>query len=52
MADKKTGEGVYKYASGDVYKGSWSNDLKHGQGSYFFKVLDDFVLGRLSRTHY
>ena len=37
-ADKRKGEGVYKYANGDVYKGSWSEDVKNGQGSYFFKV--------------
>ena len=24
------------YANGDIYEGSWANDVKHGSGTYFY----------------
>jgi len=30
------GKGEYRFASGDVYRGEWSNGLKQGQGMYRF----------------
>ena len=26
------GEGVYHYANGNIYSGTWDNDEKHGPG--------------------
>jgi len=45
VADKRTGEGVYKYANGDVYKGGWDADVKSGLGSYFFKDSKSTFMG-------
>ena len=28
------GEGVMNYADGSIYKGSWKNDQREGQGSF------------------
>ncbi|KAJ3090611.1 hypothetical protein HK102_003202 [Quaeritorhiza haematococci] len=33
---KRHGYGVFIYANGDVYEGSWEDDLKHGEGVYTF----------------
>ena len=35
--DTRSGEGQYTYANGDIYKGQWSENKKHGVGTYFFK---------------
>ena len=32
------GEGSYTYANGDMYTGSFQQGVKHGSGSYYFKV--------------
>lgn len=32
------GEGFYTYANGDMYTGSFQQGIKHGKGSYYFKV--------------
>jgi hypothetical protein len=32
--NKKEGDGLMKYANGNVYTGQWSNDLKSGKGHY------------------
>lgn len=45
VADKRAGEGVYKYANGDVYKGGWEADVKSGLGSYFFKDSKSTFMG-------
>ncbi|KAG5471822.1 hypothetical protein LSCM4_03379 [Leishmania orientalis] len=38
------GYGVYAYAkTGDVYKGEWKADLKHGHGCYIFANGDKYV---------
>lgn len=29
---KKDGEGTYYYVNGDIYKGGWVGNLKHGNG--------------------
>jgi hypothetical protein len=31
----KKGFGKYYYKSGNIYEGTWLNDLKHGDGRYF-----------------
>lgn len=36
--NKMHGEGFYTYANGDVYNGSFQHGVKHGHGSYYFKV--------------
>ena len=36
--NKMHGEGFYTYANGDMYTGSFQQGLKHGKGSYYFKV--------------
>ena len=28
--DKKSGSGEYRWSNGDVFKGSFENDLRHG----------------------
>ncbi len=38
-----TGEGVYMWKNGDLYKGSFSEDQIQGQGSYTYKSGDRFV---------
>lgn len=35
--DARSGEGQYTYANGDIYKGGWSENKKHGVGTYFFR---------------
>lgn len=30
------GLGTMMYANGDMYEGQWSNDVKHGQGTFFY----------------
>ena len=32
------GQGLYTYATGDMYTGTFEHGVKHGQGSYYFKV--------------
>jgi radial spoke head protein 1 len=29
---KRSGQGNYLYANGDVYEGAWQDDLKNGPG--------------------
>ena len=36
--NKMHGQGFYTYASGDMYTGCFQQGVKHGQGSYYFKV--------------
>lgn len=36
--NKMHGQGVYAYASGDIYTGAFENGVKQGSGSYYFKV--------------
>ena len=36
--NKMHGQGFYTYANGDMYTGSFQQGVKHGQGSYYFKV--------------
>lgn len=36
--NKMHGEGSYTYANGDMYTGSFQQGVKHGNGSYYFKV--------------
>ena len=35
MDDKKNGQGVYYYASGDRYEGTYVDDKRNGQGVYY-----------------
>ena len=37
--NKMHGEGFYTYANGDMYTGSFQHGIKHGKGSYYFKVM-------------
>ena len=39
--NKMHGEGLYTYANGDMYTGSFQQGIKHGKGSYYFKVLSN-----------
>ncbi len=32
----RSGQGTYTYANGDTYEGQWSNNLRHGNGSYTY----------------
>jgi hypothetical protein len=32
--DKKEGDGVMKYATGNIYTGRWKNNLRAGKGHY------------------
>eukprot|EP00357_Protocruzia_adherens_P014798 CAMPEP_0114972120 /NCGR_PEP_ID=MMETSP0216-20121206/221_1 /TAXON_ID=223996 /ORGANISM="Protocruzia adherens, Strain Boccale" /LENGTH=75 /DNA_ID=CAMNT_0002332463 /DNA_START=979 /DNA_END=1203 /DNA_ORIENTATION=- len=32
--NQKNGEGVFRYASGDQYRGTFRNDLRHGSGDF------------------
>ena len=36
--NKPDGDGCYKYPNGDIFQGSFKQGLKHGGGSYYFKV--------------
>ena len=31
------GQGIYKFANGNVYHGEWKEDKSHGKGKYIFK---------------
>lgn len=33
----KHGFGTYTYANGDIYRGNWHKNLRHGVGTYFYK---------------
>ena len=33
---KRSGEGIFKWDSGDEYSGKWSNDKMNGKGTYTF----------------
>ncbi len=33
----RNGYGSYTYANGDVYKGDWMDNLRHGSGWYTYK---------------
>lgn len=43
--NKMHGEGLYVYANGDMYTGAFQQGIKHGHGSYFFKVRSDCSKG-------
>lgn len=32
----REGKGIYTYQCGDIYLGSWKDDIFHGQGIYIF----------------
>lgn len=34
--DRRSGFGIMRYASGNVYEGHWENDLRHGKGTMFW----------------
>ena len=36
--NKPDGDGCYKYPNGDIFQGTFQQGLKHGGGSYYFKV--------------
>lgn len=36
------GKGIFKWASGRMYIGSWTNDLKHGIGKLVFKQGNEY----------
>ena len=36
------GKGIFKWASGRIYIGSWLNDLKHGEGKLTFKQGNEY----------
>ena len=36
MNDKKCGQGVYKWQSGNIYKGSYFDDLRHAYGEMYW----------------
>ena len=38
------GRGVYKTLTGEIFDGTWNNNLPNGQGSYYFKGKHDGVL--------
>ena len=47
----RNGQGTYTYPNGDVFEGHWSNNLRHGQGSYTFtssgaKYVGSWINGR------
>ncbi|TPX36237.1 hypothetical protein SmJEL517_g01580 [Synchytrium microbalum] len=39
VAGKRSGFGTYLYANGDVYKGHWEDDAKHGPGEYTYGAV-------------
>jgi hypothetical protein len=41
--DVREGEGVLRYANGDVYNGQWTNDVRSGEGSLVFADGGSFV---------
>ena len=36
VRDQRCGQGVYRYANGDVYEGEWLNDKRNGKGTYTY----------------
>lgn len=47
----RNGVGTYTYVNGDTYEGDWSNNLRHGQGTYTYadsgaKYVGGWVNGR------
>jgi hypothetical protein len=41
--DVREGEGVLRYANGDMYNGQWCNDMRSGEGSLVFADGSSFV---------
>ncbi|MBM9502569.1 hypothetical protein JWG44_20145 [Leptospira sp. 201903071] len=41
--DCKNGNGIYVYASGEVYSGTFKNDKRHGSGNILYKDGDRFA---------
>ena len=39
---ERHGQGVYHWADGRRYEGSWCRDKKHGKGSYFWSDGDRY----------
>ncbi len=50
----RSGYGVFRFANGDKYVGSWSNGQPHGQGKYYFASREryegDFRYGKFDGT--
>ena len=40
--NKMDGRGIFKWASGRMYIGSWTNDLKKGIGKLVFKQGNEY----------
>ena len=46
------GQGKYKCANGDVYKGGWVNGSKQGQGKYTWRIaIGDVYEGAFYNNH-
>lgn len=42
----REGKGIYTYQCGDIYLGSWKDDIFHGQGIYIFtngEIFDGLI---------
>lgn len=37
QAGQRSGQGIFVYANGSVYRGGWLANLKHGEGEFFFE---------------
>lgn len=51
----RNGHGTYIYPNGDSYEGEWSNNLRHGEGTYIFsssgaRYVGTWVNGRREGT--
>jgi caspase 3 len=40
--DKRNGQGIYYYNSGNRYEGNWKDDKRNGQGIYYFNDGDRY----------
>ena len=50
----RNGQGVFRFANGDKYVGSWANGQPHGKGKYYFASREryegDFRFGKFEGT--
>ena len=42
VSGDREGQGIIEFKNGDVYFGSWKNDLFHGKGSYIFRSQERY----------